>query len=273
VAETALLSSRSEQWIFAGPDVILGEFHCPPERPEWNVPNVIGEWPLITFPATSCWIEQAGRDPMVADRATSIFYNPFTEYRRGLLDPLGDHCTYLVPSPALLAEATAVWDPSVGEHEVRFDWATGPIDHRTYLLQHEVRRHVVTEPAPDPLYATESLYRLLGQILGNALRLHRDPDRPGDPTGPTDEPTRRSSRLPRPWWRPDSPTGSHWRSWLARCTCRRFIWPGCSAAGREPPSTDIAPGSGCTPRWTEWTPMAETWPTSPRAWGSPTTAT
>ena len=68
----------------------------PPGRTRWRIENQIGPHPHVVFPARAVEIAQAGHDAVVANRNVAMLYNPNTPYRRRLIDPRGDDCTFFV---------------------------------------------------------------------------------------------------------------------------------------------------------------------------------
>ncbi|HJP66712.1 MAG TPA: AraC family transcriptional regulator [Actinomycetota bacterium] len=172
MAMPAMVGQESrEQWVFVGSDIILGRFHCPPGGPGWDEDRAAPQGHLITFPTSSCWIHQDGSEPVVADPATSIFYNPGTMYRRTLLDPRGDHCLYLVTAPELTRECASEWDRSAAQADAyRFPHPTGPVDGRAAALLHVVHRAALTRAGRDPLAMEEALYAALRAAVRGVIR-------------------------------------------------------------------------------------------------------
>jgi AraC-like DNA-binding protein len=80
----------------------VGLFDCPPDHPRWRTPNNIGTANLIAFPGTPVVIVRAGIGAICADRNQAVVYAPGQEYRRSLLHPRGDVCSYVAFSDEML---------------------------------------------------------------------------------------------------------------------------------------------------------------------------
>lgn len=87
--------------------VVLGEFHCAPSDPVWRRRNEIGPVPHIVFPGTGVGIAPDGGSPFTADATQIILYDAGRPYRRRLVDPRGDHCTFLAIHPTWLGALAA----------------------------------------------------------------------------------------------------------------------------------------------------------------------
>jgi AraC-like DNA-binding protein len=58
----------------------------------------------VAFPETAVGIRPARGPAFVADRNLVTFYDPDDEYTRWVVDPRGDHCSWIAPSPEVAYE-------------------------------------------------------------------------------------------------------------------------------------------------------------------------
>jgi AraC-like DNA-binding protein len=137
----------------------------------WTTENQIGQHPLIVFPDVPVRIEQAGRAPVIATRATAVFYDPHTVYRRRLLDPRGDRCHYVALEPTLWDEVRREVDPRWEADGFR---APGGPVHPALRLAFERLLLLVAAPTVDELAADEAVLA----VAGAALRASADAEPP-----------------------------------------------------------------------------------------------
>ena len=154
----------SSRTLFACDEFVVGEFHCPPEDPAWSQENSVGPGRHVVFPGTGVLIAQDGRDPVVADPNHVILYEDHQTYRRELVSAQGDHCVFVIPSPAFLRQLSGGLDT-----EVRFSAALAPADGRAYLLQHQAVRYLRDAPEPAHDIVRESFYEALRRVVGQVL--------------------------------------------------------------------------------------------------------
>jgi len=145
---------------------VLGEFHLPPGHARWRCENWIGAAAHIVFPGTAVRIAHAGAQEFVADANLAVFYAAGQAYRRGLVDPRGDHCVFVIPAPHLLAEAVE----SAGGGPRSLPFTHGPVDAATYLRQRVVAHHAARSPDADPLLVEEELTRAVAAAVSSAVR-------------------------------------------------------------------------------------------------------
>lgn len=157
---------------YSAASVCIGRFECRPSALAWTRTNVIGQWALVVVPHRGVEILQEGRDPILASRGRSVFYNAGQAYERRLVDPRGDECTYFALRPDLLADIVAAQletdrcDPSAP-----FEMTGGPLGpaaYRRYLsllwrLDHE----------PDPGGLLEEAMDLVALVVESARMAQR----------------------------------------------------------------------------------------------------
>ena len=86
------------------PDLRLGRFRCPPSHPQWRNENWIGARAHVVFPERPVTITRAATGPQIGDRNWALLYEPGQYYRRELVDPAGDECTFVELSDRTYAE-------------------------------------------------------------------------------------------------------------------------------------------------------------------------
>lgn len=79
----------------ATPTVALGDFRCRPGDPAWDEPNDVGAVHHLVFPGTPVEITHDGGDPSTVDATQVVLHQPDRPYRRRIIDPRGDRCTFL----------------------------------------------------------------------------------------------------------------------------------------------------------------------------------
>jgi AraC family transcriptional regulator len=89
------------------PELVLGEFHCPPDDDLWTTDNNIGDLSHVVWPLTTVEIRRSGFGTICADANTVVLYNPGTEYRRRRVAPSGDRSLFLALRPTLLERLPA----------------------------------------------------------------------------------------------------------------------------------------------------------------------
>ena len=153
----------------------VGRFRCPPSHPQWQVENSIGDRAHVVFPERPVTISRATTGPQLGDRNWAVLYEPGQRYRRQLVDPGGDECTFVELSGSLYAELLRTGD------QVRRAFGAGRVlvDDNTWLGYQEVLADTVRAPAVAP--------RRLREVLLDVLA------RPS-----TDEPQRGRGELDRP---------------------------------------------------------------------------
>jgi AraC-like DNA-binding protein len=115
----------------------VGRYESRPSDAVWRSENQIGPSPLIVFPNLAVEIAQAGHPAVVANANVAMLYNGGTPYRRRLIDPRGDRCTWLGLAPSAL-------EAMVAEHDRRYTGAAlfrmprGPVPPAVRLAFHQL---------------------------------------------------------------------------------------------------------------------------------------
>lgn len=127
--------------------IALGDFRCDPGDPAWHTTNEVGDAPHVVFPGTPVEITASGAAPSTVDATQVVLHDPRRPYRRRLVDPRGDRCTFLALRPDVFSELSAGrgHDPAALLRTVR-----APSDARSVLGVGVLRRAVRTDRL-DPL--------------------------------------------------------------------------------------------------------------------------
>lgn len=88
------------QRVFQSPLVDIGVFRAPPHSDLFGAQQPPGHF-AVAFPETSVRIRPPHGPAFVTDRNLVTLYEPEDSYDRGLVDPRGDHCTFIVPAPEI----------------------------------------------------------------------------------------------------------------------------------------------------------------------------
>lgn len=162
--------------LFVADDVVLGDWHCYPDDPDWDRTMQIGDYVHVVLPATAVRIEQDGKPEIVATRNATLFYNARQLYRRRLLDPHGDHCLFLALQPDLVRQ---LGETLTGSPELTFDFTDAPLPAGPHLVGHAVARLLRRTDAVEDLSVHE---RLLGVVHGatSAALAHHGVASPGE---------------------------------------------------------------------------------------------
>jgi AraC-like DNA-binding protein len=156
---------RAVRLLFQGRQIAIGEFHCAPDDPRWSEDNCADEGYFVAFPGTSVVIKQAGREAAVTTRNEVVLYNEGQCYRRGLVDPSGDHCVFLMVAPSLLAETSVALGSVQDEERVAFSSHLVPVAASTFLLQRLIVRMLRSgETPPDDVRVEEALHRVVFDV-------------------------------------------------------------------------------------------------------------
>lgn len=156
--------------IYDGTFFRIGQFRRGPKHPNFSGPHQIGGT-LIVFPRTSVVITHAGKNPVVADPNTVMFYNDRQVYSRGKLSDQGDLCEWFAFDPKLAADAIRSFDTRVDDHPLEpFPFTHGPSDTTSYLLQRLVVDHILRDEQLDTLFIAESVMCILNRVVENNYR-------------------------------------------------------------------------------------------------------
>lgn len=156
--------------IYVGAFVRIGQFRRGPEHSNFSGPHLI-RGTLMVFPRTSVTITHAGKEPVVADPNTVMFYNHGQIYSRGRLSAKGDLCEWFNFDPGLVADAIRPYNAHVDDHPIEpFSFSHGPSDTTSYLLQRLVVDHIQGEQQPDPLFIEETALQILNRVIENSYR-------------------------------------------------------------------------------------------------------
>jgi AraC family transcriptional regulator len=139
--------------LFQGELVSIGEFRCPPDDERWSRAQCIGEGHHVAFPGTAVGIRHDGAATALADATVAVRYRPQERYRRVLVDPRGDECTFLILDDSLVADI----DPPAE----RF----APAGQAAYALQRWIASRLRRGDELDPLLVEEALVAVAAHCL------------------------------------------------------------------------------------------------------------
>lgn len=158
--------------IYDGTFFCLGQFRRGPKHPNFGGPHVSGGT-LMVFPRTFVTITHAGEKPVVADPNTVMFYNEGQRYSRGKLSDQGDLCESYGFTSQFIVDALRPFNPHVEDHPDRpFEFAHGPSDPTSYLMQRMVVDHILNNPQPDRLFIDETILSVLKRVINNSYGQH-----------------------------------------------------------------------------------------------------
>ena len=156
--------------IYRGTYFAIGQFRRGPKHPNFGGPHLI-TGTLIVFPRTSVSITHAGKDAVIADPNTVMFYNDGQIYSRHKLSNQGDLCEWFGFDPRLVADAIRAFDAHVDDHLFApFLFSHGPSDTTSYLLQRLVVDHILGDQKPDHLFIEETTMQVLNRVIENNYR-------------------------------------------------------------------------------------------------------
>lgn len=148
----------------------IGQFRRGPKHSNFGGPHEI-RGTLMVFPRTSVTIAHSGKDPVVADANTVMFYNDRQVYARGKLSERGDLCEWFNIDPGHVADAIRSFDSHVDDHPCApFAFSHGPSDTTSYLLQRLVVNHILEAQHVDHLFVEETVMRILKRVIENWYR-------------------------------------------------------------------------------------------------------
>jgi AraC-like DNA-binding protein len=139
--------------LFTGSGYTLGRFECPPDADRWRAVDWIGPQAHVVLPETAVRIGVEHGEADVCTANEAIVYNRDTYYRRALVSPEGDRCTFLAVGGELA-------------DELRLP-GNAPIHHRACPpAAYVAHRQAVARIHSDPLALDETLLTVLALIMG-----------------------------------------------------------------------------------------------------------
>jgi len=159
--------------------VTIGQFRCPTTNPRFEDTGPIGGH-IIVFPRTAVTITHEGKEPVVADPATTMLYNRGQAYTRGRLHERGDISDWFSFSQDAVLQAMADIDPWVQDTpEAPFKFTHGPSASRLYLRQRMLVEAVRAGADADPLAVEEEAFDILRQAVALAYEARQERPRSG----------------------------------------------------------------------------------------------
>lgn len=156
--------------IYDGAFFSVGQFRRGPKHPNFGGPHQVGGT-LIVFPRTSVTITHAGKEPVLADPNTVMFYNDGQVYSRAKLSDKGDLCEWFGFDHKLVADAIRSFDAHVDDRRCKpFQFTHGASDTTSYLLQRLVVDHILVNQQPDTLFIEETVMQILKRVIEHNYR-------------------------------------------------------------------------------------------------------
>jgi AraC-like DNA-binding protein len=149
--------------------VLLGQFRCPPQDPEFRVAGRITNY-VVAFPRTAVWIRHEGEASFVADPAVATVFNPYQPYERGCISREGDCSDWLAVSEPIAREIVEVVDPPALERDRPFRIAYAPVSSALYLRQRRLFDRATSGELIEPLEAEEEVVSIVGDTLSSGLQ-------------------------------------------------------------------------------------------------------
>lgn len=151
--------------IYRGAFFTIGQFRRGPDHSNFRGPHQIGGT-LLVFPRTGVLITHAGKQSVVADPNTVMFYNDGQVYSRHKLSEKGDLCDWFGFDSRLVADAIRPFDAHVDDRPCHpFAHSHAPGSARTYLLQRTVFHALLSRKQPDALHLEETVLQILKQVI------------------------------------------------------------------------------------------------------------
>lgn len=118
--------------------VLVGEFRCGPDEPDWHEDNSVGPAYHLAFPVTSAVIHHEGGLPELADPTRVVLYDADQRYRRGLVDPVGDRSFFVAFDTAVLSDIVASLAPETVDDRLSFRAPMLPVGPSLHLAAWEL---------------------------------------------------------------------------------------------------------------------------------------
>ena len=147
--------------LYADEAVCIGIFDCPRTHPLFpDSGPASGD--LVVFPRDAVRIEQARREPVVADSRLVTLYNENQEYRRRPVSHYGDRSLWLrFPRAAVVEAMLDAGKAHRGLESRPFETAASRCTAQTYLRARNLMRYLLEQSAADPLAVHETTLGLL----------------------------------------------------------------------------------------------------------------
>ena len=152
--------------------VRVGRYRCAPWSIAWRIEKEIESGPLMVFPSRAVRIQQADREPVVANANGVVFHNLAVPYRRWLIDDRGEDSVYVAMKPGLFASIVAEMDPAGAENPDRpFTFTHAPVGGRAFLAQRRIARRLLRGERVDTLEVEETMLALAHSLCRSAMAL------------------------------------------------------------------------------------------------------
>lgn len=161
----AAAESPLNQILFSSELVEIGLFDCPRHHPLFHDSGPISHY-LVVFPRHAVCIRHQGRPEVVANPRVITLYNHAQEYRREAVSSNGDQSFWLrFRKPEVVEALHAAGRVHCRMEKVPFAWTHARCDARTYLLQRQLSRSLMTSSGNDFLLIAETSMKLLQRAV------------------------------------------------------------------------------------------------------------
>lgn len=94
------MPSSYSRLLFSGDVVEVGRFCVSRDDPLFRTAGSIGGSIELVFPSHAVTIEQEGHAPFIADACQIVWYQPWQQFERRPLSPVGDQCDWIAFKPS-----------------------------------------------------------------------------------------------------------------------------------------------------------------------------
>lgn len=161
------VSIREEmfQQLFAGRAVRVGILRYEPAEPVWHGLEGSDASALVAFPLTSAVVEQAGREPVLANPNHAMFFNRDDRYVRRPHDARGDVSVAVALAPRLVERLT--------RGGAALPFLQGPCAPDVYFAQHSLVHRLQTGTPLDPDFVEETIVSVAARVVNDGFALRR----------------------------------------------------------------------------------------------------
>jgi AraC family transcriptional regulator len=154
--------------LFEQPDLYFGELRCAPDDDTWGEDAVVTH-PIVALPCRPTWVVRGNGERYLANPNHVVIHQAGDEYRRERFEGRGYRCLFIFPTPSVIREIAAEFDPVAGAVEngdsYRLPAGIAAIDAATFSLSRRVARYSTEEPSPDGMRIAEAVYRILRAVV------------------------------------------------------------------------------------------------------------
>lgn len=159
---------RIERVLFASPHVVVGEWCCVREHPQFSDTGPTRRC-VIAFPRTSVGIAHEGQREFIADAGVATIYNRGQRYTRRAIHPDGDRCDWFAIDDRWARDIASTAGATTDDEGRPFRFDRAPVEAALYLRQREwVSR--LRQREVDEVEAEEGVLRLVDEVYRAATQ-------------------------------------------------------------------------------------------------------